>query len=522
MRLKSVLMAFMFSGLMLLSACTPKGNTPSNEPNASSNVAISGESTIENSEEDVPSVIKLEPLGESYNDFWPEYATPVQEEDGVYKVSTAEELAWCAVQSNESYELDGFKDKTIQLQNDIDLSGHNWVPFGEDGKGLNGVLDGNGYSIKYMTMATYTKEPGEKAYSVFDDSANSATEEQVYRSFGLIATLGKGGTVQNLTVDGSWANGLFRSVGGIVAYNKGGYIYNCINKSDLNTTYLAGGICASAVYTPESGGIEKCSNYGDIRGNEGESGILVGGIVAQYTMTDPETYCIVRECSNYGSVEGAGQAPKVGGMIGYLENIWFDSNHIFIESCVNRGEIRAVGEKFAAASGLVYSYSLGGEDTSVPYGSFVDCLNMGSVYAEAEVCYASGIIQEGQIEESTYSLKYCGNTGNITANGAESYAGGIMAQGIIIESFPAESCYNAGEISAELAGAIVGSGNISGNLYFVNTLPISGAIPEGMVAGGKAYSKEDMQAESFVATLGGNWVMDNGQNKGFPILAFME
>ena len=73
----------------------------------------------------------------------------------IYAINTAEELAWVASQYSNK-----FKGYTIQLNNDIDLAGHNWERIGGHSSVgstsatyyFDGTFDGQGHTISNMTI----------------------------------------------------------------------------------------------------------------------------------------------------------------------------------------------------------------------------------------------------------------------------------------------------------------------------------------------------------------------------------
>ncbi|WP_455759873.1 Ig-like domain-containing protein [Cloacibacillus evryensis] len=89
--------------------------------------------------------------------------TPVSPDKNVYKIHTAEQLAWVAKEVNDSAAgTSPFTGSTVALMNDIDLSkpdgGKNlWTPIGlyaEKGVAFDGTFDGQGYSVANMTVSS--------------------------------------------------------------------------------------------------------------------------------------------------------------------------------------------------------------------------------------------------------------------------------------------------------------------------------------------------------------------------------
>ena len=78
------------------------------------------------------------------------YSTPVDTENRVVTIATAEELALFAKQVNEG---NSYKDYTVKLANDIDLGANMWTPIGKSGKTFQGIFDGQGYTISNLVCS---------------------------------------------------------------------------------------------------------------------------------------------------------------------------------------------------------------------------------------------------------------------------------------------------------------------------------------------------------------------------------
>ena len=95
-----------------------------------------------------------------WTDYAAEEVTP--NEDGVYEISSAAELAWLAKGVNdgsiEQYEYDENWDinyYTFRLTKDINLSAHLWVPIGvSNSYQFRAIFDGAGHTISGMQVGT--------------------------------------------------------------------------------------------------------------------------------------------------------------------------------------------------------------------------------------------------------------------------------------------------------------------------------------------------------------------------------
>ncbi|MBQ7354912.1 MAG: hypothetical protein IJW62_05265 [Clostridia bacterium] len=150
-------------------------------------------------------------------------------------VSTADELIAFVKTVNETVKFDGGATRgvTLNIANDIDLTGKEWAPLDR----WIGTIEGNGHTISGMTYVT--------------DAESS--------NFGLLvrdlANFNAYGTVQNLTIENSTivaktTNGY---VGGIAGYADRGRVMNCAveNVTVIGNT-VSGGIVGGACWATGS------------------------------------------------------------------------------------------------------------------------------------------------------------------------------------------------------------------------------------------------------------------------------
>lgn len=193
--------------------------------------------------------------------------------------------------------------RTFTLQNDIDMSAHQW---NTAGKIFNGTFDGQGYKI----------------YGLYSDQSGSG-------DVGLFGGIGSQGTVKNVLLAGGYICGANR-VGAIAGYgHDGAIINNCVNYAAIRAVgggdTDAGGIVGKVSYSQNDHGtaVLNCVNYGSVSG----SGYHTGGIMG-YQMGAS----VIANCANYGSVYGARDC--VGGIAG--ENYNKESK---VYNCVNAGSV---------------------------------------------------------------------------------------------------------------------------------------------------------------------------------------
>ena len=226
--------------------------------------------------------------------------TAPAQENGVYQIGTAEELAWFAAAVN---------DGTAATQNailtaDIDLNNQEWTPIGNDDNPYEGVFDGAYHSIRNLSI---TKGQMYAALFGYEDS----------------------GEIKNLTVDGSIAiNGYtvtdedesYVYAAGIVGWACGNVV-NCINNVNITLTGVELESGAAMI-----GGI--CGNLGTIRAGASVVGCVNNGNIS----------CEVNpNSSQYGTVDAAG-----------IVGLQFALSKV--EACYNSGTVNVQLTGFGKAS----------------------------------------------------------------------------------------------------------------------------------------------------------------------------
>ena len=296
-----------------------------------------------------------------------------------------------------------FEDKTVYLDEDIDLAGINWTPiansfsdalFGGDNYLIfAGNFDGKGHTISNVTIGT----------------ENTPLESDVFGLFGATA-----GTISNLNLDNVSINGIAKNVSGYIiglagalTGSAGGTVENChvtrlsmsMNTPDSGwaAAYWIGGsvgfLDGNIEECSASGRIEEKSGKGSIGGFIGELGVAatitysnanvalnvkdnyyggadVGGFVGKgYGNTNEEK--VISNCYATGNVTGGSYA---GGFAGGL---W----GLNIKNCYATGNVTQAAAAMA---------SFVGTDASDPncYGSVKNCYAVGEVIGTASSKYA--------------------------------------------------------------------------------------------------------------------------------------
>lgn len=190
------------------------------------------------------------------------------ESDGSYTVHTADGLmAWnTAAQSNLSL--------NCTLNANLDLTGMDWTPIGDNSNPYTGSFDGNGKTILGLTINQQTGYVG------------------------LFGCIGAGGTVKNVTLEGVQITGS-DYVGGIAGQNFSGTVSGCLV---LGSVSGLDGRVGGVVGKNYNGILTACYATGNVSSGD----YNVGGVVGW-------SNAIITACYSTGNVSGSGM---VGGVVG--------------------------------------------------------------------------------------------------------------------------------------------------------------------------------------------------------------
>ena len=285
------------------------------------------------------------------------------------------------------------------LMNDIDLSGINWTPMrpsrtGVYTSGFTGTLDGNGFTIRNLTVNAEQYDNGALFYQ-------------------------NEGTIQNLRVTGqinlTSKSGIVRFAASLAIYNKG-TIYNCTSAAGIT----AGGdmpVRVGGLVSENKGTIDYCRYTGTIHASAGGGEVSVGGI----TYINDNS-AVISHCENVGIILAeSGNSTEVKDTISSLVN---ESSihlggiagktdwHSTIDQCRATCTIRITGE-----SHYEYWY-IGGIVGSGFVATFSNCCFNGTLSINVDIKdVASGIYKVGGLAgDGGYESKYenCYVSGVIT------------------------------------------------------------------------------------------------------------
>ena len=316
--------------------------------------------------------------------------------DDPYQIATGSQLAYFAERVNAEEYGEKYADTYFELTEDIDLGGKEWTPIGEtvadlilggtDYFAFAGNFDGNGYTIKNLTIGTETSPYSGDVCGLF--GATSGTIEDV--------------VLENVSINyvgGNHSSGYgFRMGGALVGYSMGD-IVNCTvigldMKAGSDGSYVAlnsiGGLVGvqdgdtTVSHSRVSGKIEETTKKGNVGGFVGT---LVKGSSAKYCGADVSV-----------EVTGNGRGIAVGGFVGIGNGTTADET--LIENCYATGNI--TGAEYAGGfvgniSGLNISNCYAKGDVS---NCFVGASFMGTdaasnnYYGTVKNCYATGLVSD--------------------------------------------------------------------------------------------------------------------------------
>jgi len=324
--------------------------------------------------------------------------------DDPYQIANGSQLAYFAKRVNAEEYGEKYADTYFELTEDIDLGGKEWTPIGETVADLimggheyfvfSGNFDGNGYTIKNLTIGTETSPYSGDVCGLF--GATSGTIEDV--------------VLENVSINyvgGNHSSGYgFRMGGALVGYSMGD-IVNCTvigldMKAGSDGSYVAlnsiGGLVGiqdgdtTVSHSRVSGKIEESTKKGNVGGFVGT---LAKGSSAKYCGADVSV-----------EVTGNGRGIAVGGFVGIGNGVTIDET--LIENCYATGNI--TGAEYAGGfvgniSGLNISNCYAKGDVS---NSFVGASFMGTdaasnnYYGTVKNCYATGLVSD--ISSSAYAF----------------------------------------------------------------------------------------------------------------------
>ncbi len=259
--------------------------------------------------------------------------------DGEYYVFNGYGMRWIASTVNAG--TSSFKDKTIKLVNDIDLSGIQWMPIGYGQNRFNGTFDGQGKTITGMTITEYNGQP---QAALFGNVALTTTFKNLtisganvvmptghtgdFYAAGLIGTFYGTVTIDNVTVKESTFVGN-NKVAGLIAHDgvssnlsiNNCHILDC-NISSANTADggNVGGMvglfqgAANGEYIIANSSVKNCTIVGINSSNSGKraNAEFVACVNSKANQTLVIENCVVEDNNFSQTINGSDAVTYVG------------------------------------------------------------------------------------------------------------------------------------------------------------------------------------------------------------------
>ena len=238
----------------------------------------------------------------------------VQDGEGCFEISNAEQLAWFATHANYTNQAANAK-----LTADIDMTdiAATWVPIGDwhtgnISSGYKGHFDGQGHRITGF---------------------NVTTSQNYYGIFGVVSAA----TIENFSIEGTITNDGNYSNFGVIGYSRDAttnirdiqsYLTLTNNANDKN----AGGILGSG--NAGTTNIDRCAFFGEIIGNQKTN---AGGIIG-YFKNGSDAIVNITNCLFAGTITSEIENSYCGGMAGYGgANV----SSVTITNCLSLGTLDA-------------------------------------------------------------------------------------------------------------------------------------------------------------------------------------
>lgn len=298
---------------------------------------------------------------------WAQTASRPSKGDGStgnpYIITKAEELAWFRDQVN-----NGKNKICAKIANDVEvidmskvchaadaskkIEELSWVPIGNDAKKYQGTFDGNGKTITnlYINAIKENMGIGFFGYTLQSKIKNltfeNANVTNTYSHTGvLVGYAGYGSTLQNIKISNTcqMKGGTF--TGGIAGLLDGN-AYNCVNYATVQGTQYIGGLCGD--YSRTGNSMTACANYGNVTA----SSLGVGGLVGNFDSG------MIQDCANYGDVKGTESVAGMAGSVytGKIKNVFSYGNVSATNSTQKVGMAFGYSSK-GATEGMVAYYS---------------------------------------------------------------------------------------------------------------------------------------------------------------------
>ena len=211
----------------------------------------------------------------------------------------------------------GDTDLNITLDNDIDLTGIDWTPIGDNNNQYTGTFDGGDHTITGLTVTTSDQYAGLFGCIGSGGKVKDVTlkDVQIESDNGTSDVGGVAGwsygNIENCSVSGSVScSGSHSIAGGVVGFQVGGSLTGCSSSATVKGVTYAGGIAGS---TNSGATLTACYATGNVTiESSGTGSYFAGGVVGNNGSSST-----LKACYAWGSVTGSGSGTVyVGGVTG--------------------------------------------------------------------------------------------------------------------------------------------------------------------------------------------------------------
>ena len=225
-----------------------------------------------------------------------------------------------------------------------------WVPIGNSNKPYQGTFDGNGKTITNLYINASQVNMGLFGYTYGGTIKNltfeyaNVTNTNNYAGV-LVGKAFVGSTLQNIKISNTCQIKGGKYTGGIAGYLDGN-AYNCVNCATVQGIQYIGGLCGYYCRTGNS--MTACANYGNVTA----SSLGGGGLVGYFNSGT------IQDCANYGDVKGTERVAGMAGSVnnGKIQNVFSYGNISVTNKTQNVG--MAFGFSVSGATeGMVAYYS---------------------------------------------------------------------------------------------------------------------------------------------------------------------
>ena len=297
--------------------------------------------------------------------------TPPSKGDGKvgnpYIITKAEELEWFRDQVNsgqysicakiaDNVEVIDMSTVCHAADKSQNLEEKSWVPIGNRNIiKYRGTFDGNGKTITNLYINA--SQTSQNNMGLFGYTYQSTIKNLTFENANVTNTnnyagvlVGKaygGSTLQNIKISNTCQIKGGNYTGGI-AGELDGNAYNCVNCATVQGIQNIGGLCGNYSRSRTGNSMTACANYGNVTASNSN----VGGLVGYF---DSGT---IQDCANYGDVKGTERVAGMAGSVsnGNIQNV-FSYGNISVTTKTQRVGMFFGYSNSGATEGMVAYYS---------------------------------------------------------------------------------------------------------------------------------------------------------------------